>query len=285
MKSALNTERSLAELRFGAISVRLARLFSLADELGVQVITFKGLAAALYYPDPIVREFSDIDIAVKPGQLETFMRALRPITGIHGVDFHSGFRHLDSLSWDELYGRSSVTTTEHGPVRTLCREDHFRVLAVHWLNDGGRNRGRLADLKNLLDSRHGVFGWERCLEGIGPVRRSWIAACVGILLREGYKFSEPLPFTQEELSPPKWFLRALDREVGLPEFRPLYYSLDSPQSFALQVRRRFPPNPIQAAVEGEVAIGTRLPIWAIFKSLLFRCIGSARKIFGVKFSK
>src|SRR5215213_7326991 len=87
--------------------IEIARTFEDYRMLGVEPILIKGWAAAQNYPRNKPRFFGDIDLAVRA---EDFDRCLERNRSNQlrtlGVDLHREFRHLDTVSWSELFGRS-----------------------------------------------------------------------------------------------------------------------------------------------------------------------------------
>lgn len=241
-------------LRYEASCIRISQAFRLLRDGGIEPILIKGYAAAREYPEPSSRQFADIDICVRPDQLDMASAVLTERDLGLGVDLHAGLRHLDSQPWDETVARSELIEVNGEAIRVLCREDHLRVLVTHWLNDGGARRDRLADFWHTINNKDGRFDWGRCLGGIPHHRRAWIAKALGACIRfEGAQFAS-LPFSEDELRLPHWFAAALEKEWASEPLYPLYYLLGEPRRFFAQLARRFPPNPIQATIEMDAQI-------------------------------
>lgn len=242
------------EVRYEASCVRIARAFSDFRAEGIEPILIKGWAAARYYPKPSERPFSDIDLCVSGGDLVRAKTLLTERDIGAAIDLHDGFRHLDSLSWQSLFARSVLVRLNEVDVRLLRDEDHLRILAAHWLNDGGTKAERLDDLYYTVSNSVDAFDWNLCLADVPIHRRGWIAKAIAAGIKYRGHSYHYLPFTDKELALPAWFTRALDREWGSEPLYPLYYLLGQPRRFLKQLSKRFPPNPIQATIESDAPI-------------------------------
>ena len=264
-------------LRHEATVLRLSKVFGMLAEKGIDALLIKGLAAARYHPDPSRRFSSDIDVSISPKESVPFGELSSLLSG-HAVDIHLGFKHLDNQAWDKVLSRSESFEVNGVKVKVPCREDHIRILATHWLNDGGRRTDKLLDLVFCIEGaardRGKEFDWELCLDGIGPVRRNWIAKAIGCLELFAGQHEVMHPFTGEETSLPEWFVQTVRKEQ-LRENSPLAYS-KSLGEFLKGVRTKFPPNPIQATIEGEVPFEESVPRLAQLKSFLRRIDHSVR---------
>ncbi len=153
-----------------------ATLPALAQE-GVEVLCLKGLALAQrLYPQPLVRPSSDVDVLVRPGDLDAARRALARLdlleqhdegladvfeehhhVGFAGplglVEVHfrlfSGFGR-GAFDGEGLWARSRAATVEGHPARLLGAEDEFLYLAVHAANHGFLRASWLVDLQRYL---------------------------------------------------------------------------------------------------------------------------------------
>lgn len=241
-------------LRHEASEKRLSGAVEAFNRAGLTTILIKGWAIARNYAEPWKRPFSDLDFCVSPADFETAEALLRSDAAGYGIDLHKGLRHLDSAPWDDLVMKSRTIDLEGVQVRILRDEDHLRVLVTHWLNDGGVKRDRLWDIFYCINGCDSVFDWHSALDGCPEHRRGWIAKVLAVCRRyQGMEFGE-LPFSDEELNLPAWFTRALEREWNAEPLYPLYYLLGQPVRFLRQLRKRFPPNPIQSTIEADAAI-------------------------------
>lgn len=247
-------DKKWQQLRYEASCVRVAQAFSAFRDAGVEPVLIKGWAVARHYPDPALRAFSDIDLCVQNIDSGRARALLEKLDLGAAIDLHDGLRHLDSVSWDTLLSRSALVPLNGVDVRVLCDEDHLRVLITHWLNDGGAKPERLDDLFYTITASEREFNWELALRNVPSHRRGWIAKAVSAgMIYRGHSYSR-LPFSEDELTLPRWFTEALEKEWTSEPLYPLYYLLGNPRRFFRQLFRRFPPNPIQATIESDAPI-------------------------------
>jgi hypothetical protein len=265
----IQTEQWL-KLRYQASEMRVAEIFRRLSGINVDALLIKGLAAARYYPESWRRFFSDVDICVSIPDSEKIPMIRKSLVGL-GVDIHAGFRNLDEHDWNLISDRAEEFEIDGVIVRAPCREDHFRILATHWLNDGGRRADKLLDLHYCVESAFGAFDWELCLEGITSIRRNWIGKAVGAVEKIIGKKVSGHPFTESETSLPEWFLKTVELESSREEIRPIALS-GSASVFIAALRTKFPPNPIQATIEAKCEFRDGIPRVAQLRSLLGRTI-------------
>lgn len=221
------------------------------EDAGFKPLLIKGWAAAQYYPKPSERRFDDFDFIVDPREYAAAVDFFREYRGRCSVDLHKGARRLDNLSFENLYARSKVLECGREKIRVLCPEDHLRVLVVHWLNDGGAKKEKLWDIYHLIQNRSADFDWDRCLNAAGETRRKWIACTIRLAdIYLGLNVGGiPLKLSDE---PPNWLIRAVEKEwASGVHLRPLHQCLHDKKEFWRQIKKRMPPNPIQATIEME----------------------------------
>lgn len=232
---------------------KLKGAFELLRGEGIEPILIKGWAAGLFYPEEKKRRYTDIDLCVEPESFERALNLVRSERGSRlGIDLHRGLRNLDVLPWEDLFGNSRVLKMGDGAIRVLRPEDHLRVLAVHWLVDGGENRERLWDIFYLVKNRPEGFDWDRCLNSAGEKRRLWVLCTIEVARKHlGLEVGD-LPFAERMPQIPGWMERTLKKEwrSGVPLIPLRYCRGDLPLLFK-QIRKRIPPNPIQATVDLE----------------------------------
>lgn len=233
-----------------ANEARAARAFALFRARRIEPILIKGVAAGIYYPPSRFRDAIDLDLAVSPAEFDSAAELIEsPEAANLGIDLHRGMRHLDGLEWGDLFARSELAEIADTSIRVLCREDHLRILAVHWLTDGGGNEQRLWDITYGLQGRSRDFDWERFLEAVGTRRRRWVECVVGMCQRVHSLDLTATPLAEAEKKLPAWFVDAVEREWAADTpFVPLRDSLTSITIFWKQLRKRLPPSPITATV-------------------------------------
>lgn len=278
--------------RWGVLSqkvseARVASAFDRILSLGVEPILIKGWAAAQWYPESVFRYYGDTDLAVSSSDFETLTGLSREDPSIlAGVDLHRELRHLDTVAWEDLFERSQVVEVNGTAIRVLAPEDHLRVLAVHWLNDGGAYKEKLWDIYYAVANRPSAFDWDLCLNIVSIKRRRWIISAIGLAHKYLDLDIDDLAFADEAKSLPEWLTRTVESEWASDvRLRPLETCLKDSSEMIRQIKKRFPPNPIQATVEveGEFDDGGRA-LYQI-KDIMKRTAPSIRRIVGVLFRK
>ncbi len=240
----------------------IAHCFRYFRDRGVEPILFKGWVAARNYPALSDRPYIDLDLAFSDDDLRVAKTLQRGDSAFKfTVDLHRHFRNLDSRPWADVFRDSEIVELEGERVRIPSPEDHLRILAVHWLNDGGERKHRLWDVYYAVENRPDTFSWELCLDTVSKTRRQWVIAAIGVAHRYFGLSLDGLPFADEALRLPDWMTRTIDREwASEVRLRPLARTIRQPREFIRQVLKRFPPNPIQSTVEmeGDLFSSTRL---------------------------
>lgn len=249
----------------------------------VEPILIKGWAAARFYPEPFERYSNDIDLMVAPAECGRVSEILKRFENRILIDLHCGARHLDTISFENLFANSTLVKCGETEIRVPRPEDHLRILCVHWLSDGGEKKERLWDIYYALENRPADFDWARCLNAVGETRRKWIICTIGLAQKYlGLEVSDA-PFAAGAADIPRWLIETVEREWANPvPLIPLHQSLSDAGQFFRQVKKRIPPNPIQATIdmEGEFDERTR-----IFYQLgdIFRRLNPSLKRFSRRF--
>ena len=241
-------EEKLKIITFRVYEKKLQDIWKYFQENNLKPILIKGWAAAINYPKPYTRRLGDYDLAINPLKFENAAAVQKKLqTG--EVDLHDGLRKLDKANWDYLYKNSILKKCGDTDIRVLKPEDHLRVLCVHWLADGGREKDKLRDIYYAVKNRPADFDWDGCLKVVGDKRRKWIIYTIG-LTHKYYGLSvDDLPFAVEAKKLPDWLIKTVEKEWGHPvTFKYLQACLGNRKEFFEQLSRRFPPNPIQATV-------------------------------------
>lgn len=232
---------------------RIRRAFVFFREREIEPILIKGWAIARFYPNECERFSADVDLAVNPDvypqALELTERFLR---GKLTIDLHRGLEQFDNLSFEDLFENSRLVDLNDIKVRVLRHEDHLRLLAVHWLRDGGIFRERLWDIHYGLKNRPADFDWDRFLGTTDEKRRKWIIGAIALAQRYTDLNVEDTPIADEVKNPrllPKWMLRTLEKEWKDPvKLIPLDAVMEDRREFWRQLKKRFPPNPLAASL-------------------------------------
>ena len=254
---------------------------------GIEPVLIKGWAAALNYPDDKPRFFGDIDLAVSAADFARASELVNsPDPEITGIDLHRELRHLDTVDWNISFANSQLVSIEDEPIRILSAEDHLRVMCVHWLTDGAESKDRLWDIYYAVENRPISFDWEKCLGVVEPHRRGWIIATIGLAHRYlGLKIDD-LPFADEARVLPGWLTRCVERGWSNAEpQRPLHTSMKDARLFVRQLRKRVPPNPIQATIDCEAAFDDRSRAGYQLRDVFIRLKPSIPRIVSTVFKK
>ncbi len=247
----------------------------------IEPILIKGWAIGRFYPSGVFRPTSDIDLAVASADFEAAFALCQTIKpqGL-AVDLHREIRHLDTCSWKDLFANSQLTDLNGTEIRVLRPEDHLRLLAVHWLTDGGWFRDRLWDLYYAIENRPTDFDWDRCLSSVSKVRRRWIICVLGLTHKYFDLNIDDLPFANEAKDLPPWLVRAVEREwASGVRLLPLYRFTNDRQGFLKQVKKRLPPNPIYATVDMEGSFDAPTRIHYQIGTIAKRIVPSIKKLF------
>lgn len=251
----------------------VALAFEVYREHGIEPILIKGFAAGLNYPDSEFRPCSDVDLAVERGQLHLAEKVYSSeLRNRVSVDLHEGLRHHDTVKWDDLFANSVIIDVDGVAVRILRPEDHLRVMIVHWLTDGGAYKQRLWDIYYAVSNRPADFDWDRCLNVVSPTRRRWIICTIGLAHKYLALYIDDLEFADEAKDLPDWLIRALQREWASDvRLTPIHSFLHDRAGMIKQIRKRIPPNPIQAVIEMEGSFDSKTRVFyqagSVFKRL------------------
>jgi Uncharacterised nucleotidyltransferase len=258
----MNVDSRWRSLYVKKLEAEVVSAFQFLRSEGIEPLLIKGWAAARNYPQSVERFYSDVDLAVAAADFDRAKRLLanKPGTKI-GIDLHREIRHLDTRPWHEVVCDSLELEISGELIRIPSCEDHLRVLAVHWLNDGGTRKDRLWDIYYAVQNRPESFDWERCLTSVSDVRRSWIITVIGLAHKYLGLAVNDLPFAEEAINLPKWLVATVEKEwKANSPVKPLNSCLNDPKELLKQIRKRIPPNSIQATIEmeGRFDNGSRL---------------------------
>lgn len=270
-------------MNYRVYETNLAKLIYKLEKAGYEPILIKGWAAAQYYPKPWNRNTGDVDLVFRPQIVDDDIKEeLSENNDLH-VDIHSGLRHLDTVDLEDLY-RNCVWTDCFGtPIRVLRVEDHFRVLCVHWMNDGGANKEKLWDLFFAIDRFRESFDWSRCLDVVSSTRREWIKSIIRVTYDYLGLEIENLPFADELKDNPLWLGQAVEKEWNNKiKLNSLHLYMDNKKILFKQILKRIPPNPLQATVELEKDINGEFRLHYQLLNMFTRITPSLQRIFESK---
>lgn len=277
-------EKNPDTLRWQRLANRRAELnivqaFRVFRKHRIEPILIKGWAANRFYPEDNPRFFSDIDLAVSTNDYNPAYGLIQSPEGNSlGVDLHRELRYLDTLAWDKLFARSELVDLDGVAIRIPCAEDHLRILCVHWLNDGAEYRERLWDIYYAVSNRPASFDWAKCLDCVSKTRRRWIIVSIGLAHLYLELPIDELPFADEARAIPDWIIRCVEREWKTDvRLRPLQVFIYRPARLLEQIRKRIPPNPIQATIDMEGEFDNRTRVFYQIGSVLKRIGPSLRR--------
>lgn len=265
------------ELQLRVEEHHIEEIFEIFYRHNIKPILIKGWAASRYYPNPSQRFSSDIDLAVSSAEFNRAEEIMKDYP--YPIDLHKELRHLDRLGWDELFEASELLKLGKTEVRVLRLEDHLRVLCVHWLTDGGANKEKLRDIFYAIENRPADFDWERFLNAVGEKRRKWFVCTLGLAQKYlGLSLRDtPLENAVGEL--PGWLVETVEKEwKSEVKLIPLQRSLYDKKLFWRQIKKRIPPNPIQATVELEGSFDDKPRIFYQLGNVFSRFLPSAKRI-------
>jgi hypothetical protein len=277
------TEKEVLErlqiIRYKVYENEIGTICTQFEKAGYAPILIKGWAAAQLYPEPFQRQFTDIDLMIEPGLYEDALKFAETIKKNFPVDLHRGARHLDSVSYRELFSNTGFAQCGAAKIRVLRAEDHLRVLSVHWLNDGGADKEKLWDIYYGVANRPENFDWERFLNIVGAKRRCWLICAVGLAHKYLDLDLSDTPICEEAKKMPKWLTEAVEKEweSGV-RLQPLNLFLRDKKNLWEQIKKRTPPNPIQATVELEGEFDDKPRIIYQLRSILPRVFPSVKRI-------
>lgn len=264
-----------------ATELKVSRAFSLFRQHSIEPILIKGLAAAQFYPESKLRGSVDMDLAVSKHDFDAATEISKSVEAAGlAIDLHRELRHLDTVSWDDLFQNSRLLQlSDNGSIRVLRPEDHLRVLCVHWLTDGGSNKDRLWDIYYLVENRPADFDWDRFLNTVDGKRRRWLLCSLGLARRYLGLDLTDTPAADAAGEIPQWLIRTVEREwASETKHLPLETILGDWRLLAKQLFKRLRPNPIWATVEMEGSFDAKTRFFYKLGSIFKRIAPSYRRV-------
>lgn len=205
----------------------LLRVHEHLAERGVEALPYKGpVLAESLYDDVALRQFSDLDLLVRPADLRTTRAALAELGYTPGLQLssreeraylRSGYeytfdsvhgRNLLEIKWQILprfysiefdvngfFDRAAVTLLGGHAMRTLCQEDLMLVLCVHAAKHAWTQLSWLCDVAQLARSQS--LGWDWLREGAAHLGVERIVAVTFLLAQKLLR--APMPDAIEHL--------------------------------------------------------------------------------------
>lgn len=287
--NATETQSARDAVRWAALQRRvqgekLAAAFRLFRSHSIEPVLIKGFAAGEYYPADVLRQSIDMDLAVAASDFEKASAiAASPEAEGLAIDLHRELRHLDTLAWEDLFENTTFIDAADEQIRVLRPEDHLRVLAVHWLNDGGRDREKLRDIHYLIDSRGPEFDWTRALDTVSHRRRRWIVCTILLAHQEFNTDLTGTPIETEQGSLPAWLRdRVRHSWQSARTETPLWLLTRQPVEFVRELSTRLVPDPVRATVEMEGDIDASTRSFYRIGNFFQRLVPSVRRAFEKK---
>jgi hypothetical protein len=123
VKDGLQRDFYVAAARAMVAERRLVRVLSALEAARVPALVLKGAAIAAWYPDPALRPYGDLDVAVPRMQLDEAVGVLE------GLGYHCTY----SRAWSLEYGYDVP----------MASDDGLAVVELHWRLDYPDGVGRL----------------------------------------------------------------------------------------------------------------------------------------------
>lgn len=240
----------------------IAQAIELLRSAGIEPILVKGWAVSRLYPEEGLRPYADIDLCVRPRQMNAAQDSLKSLLKRREIDFHSGFEKFGGGSFDEIYERSELVPLADVLVRVPCAEDHLRVLCIHLLREGAWRPLWLCDVAVAVESRPANFDWDYCL-GKNKRWSDWVISALRLADELLGADVGGTPASENQKPLPRWLVRAILKEWESLEpsmtqrhRAPMASYQHIPKAFLQGLRHRW-PNPIEATVH----VGGRFNEW------------------------
>lgn len=281
-RSQINDEYRWNLLQKKTLERNAVRAFELFREEGIEPILIKGLAAGRFYSDSQPRVSVDLDLAVATTDFDRSGEIARSdaAAGL-AIDLHRELRHLDTVPWAEIFENSVTLPLDGGEIRIPRPEDHLRIVCLHWLTDGGRDKSRLYDVYYAVANRDPEFDWDRFFGVVGPTRQRWLECTLGLTAKYlGLDLTDtPAAGAEERL--PRWLTDTVEREWAAEvKFEPMEVAVFDRGKFLAQLKRRINPNPIWATVQAEGSFDAPTRLHFKIANALRRIPDSYRRIKG-----
>jgi hypothetical protein len=255
----------LLALRARTHETRIEKLFGLFRHAHVEAMLVKGWAVARSYPAQALRPYGDVDLLVRPSDRRKTQEILSSDAARDClVDLHDGMFEIADRPLEEVFARSRTEQCGHEQVRVPGPEDHFALLAIHFLRHAAWRPLWLCDIGMLLESLPVDFDWEICL-GQDKRRANWILSAAGLAhFMLGAEIREPA-IAQRALRIPPWLKDRVSQNWVAPyrtahaphrHHAPIKTYFRSPRGLLGDLTRRW-PDPILATISVSGSFGPR----------------------------
>jgi hypothetical protein len=262
------SENLKAAYRYNALNaalheIEVTDIFDRMRSVGIEPILFKGWGLARLYPDAGFRPYGDLDLWIRPEELESATWALPTGDRVYCVELHTSFYESYQRSFDELTIRSQLVRLNNVDIRLPCAEDHLRFICLHFLFHGGWRPLWLCDIALMIESRGADFDWDRCLSGKRKYA-DWVACVIGLAHQLLGADIGGTPVTKRARNLPRWLAPAILRQwgegPGMSFTEQFSFSLKRELRRPLALPKRIKShwrNPVQASVEMDAWLDDR----------------------------
>jgi hypothetical protein len=221
----------------------VAALTAAAVAKGVEVMIYKGWAAARFYPEPGLRPSGDIDVIVEPDDARAAEEIAATVPGI-ALDIHRSPPPGVGTSRD-LLARADQITVDGAAIAVPGPADHVLMSAWHMFKHGAWRPLWLCDIAVMLESSP-----DETLAADEPYA-SWWSVAAGLA-------ATMLEARIEHVTAPEWVRLTLAAEWGSGRFRAYGPLAASMRASPLKAMTELPgrlPNRVATAVAQGLRIG------------------------------
>jgi hypothetical protein len=214
LRDAYHTQSLQSALQEWEVEHVFARLRA----AGVEPILLKGLGAARLYAERGLRPAGDIDLCVRPEEIEAARRAVwgPGPKGSALIDLkHDDAALVARDGWDGVYARSQLFELNGSQVRVPGHEDQLRFLCLHLLRHSAYRPLWLCDVAAALESAPEGFDWDAAL-GDDALKRNWVGCVLDLARRLLGAEREDLPEAVCETRAPAWLVAEVLRQWERP---------------------------------------------------------------------
>lgn len=252
---------------------QVVRVVTTLQGNGFEPILIKGWDAARMYPSQGLRPYGDLDLWLDDPD------AARPVLASLPDGSDVDLEHDVEASGSgvpQILAAGRVADLEGTSIPVPCEEDRLRILAIHYLKNGGWRPTGLCDVAAAVESRASAFDWQRCLTP-DPAVRSWVLAALALA---GRLLGADVRNTPAELGPPRWLVSSVLSDWRDPRTERFVMKDPLPPPWhPIALARRLPdhlPHPVASAVLTGAPLTRRHPVGPRARS----AVGQARGYLG-----